>query len=72
MLTPAEYGHAIRNRTALQQEIDSAEAEKNQYNQLKKAAHDRKVFAEAEMSFYTNFISDALDEYEAAHPPEGE
>lgn len=72
MLTDAEYRHVIRHRAALQQEIDSANEEEDKYDQLKVAAHDRKVSSEAEMSFYTNFIKDAIDEYEAAHPPEGE
>lgn len=72
MFTPAEYEYVIRHRTSLQQELDSAEAEEDQYDQLMVAAHDRKVFAEAEMSFFTNFLKDAIDEYEAAHPPEGE
>ena len=70
MLTDTEYGYIIRHRTALQQEIDSAEAEEDKYDQLKVAAHDRKVFSEAEMTFYTNFLKDAIKEYEAAHQGE--
>ena len=70
MLTDAEYRHVIRHRGALQQAIDRAEEEKEQYNALKVAAQGRKDFAEAEMSFYTNFIKSAIDEYEEAHPPE--
>ena len=72
MLTEAEYRHAIRHRTELQQEIDSAENEEDKYDQLKVAAHDRKVFYKAEMSFYTNFLKKAIEEYEKAHSPKGE
>ena len=71
MLTSAEYGYIIRHRTSLQQEIDAAEAEKEQYDGLKKAAQDRKDFLKAEMTFYTNFLKEALEEYEAAHPLDG-
>jgi len=70
VLTDVEYRYIIRHRAALQQEIDSAESEEKQYNGLKVAAHDRKVSAEGEMSLYTNFLKEAIDEYEAAHPPE--
>jgi len=38
---------------------------------MAKAAHDRKADAEARLSLYTNFLNDAVEEYEAAHPPEG-
>lgn len=70
MLSDAEYGYIIRHRAALQQEIDSAAAEEDQYDQLKVAAKARGDAAKLEMVLFTNRLKPDLDEYEAAHPPE--
>lgn len=71
MLSDAEYRNVIRNRTALQGRIDAAERDKVEYDRLKVAAQATKDMFAEEMSLYTNFLKDAIDEYEAAHPPEG-
>lgn len=70
MLTDAEYGEIMRQRNILVGSIEGAEGDEDNYDQLKKAAHDRKLEAEARLSLYTNFLSGAVEEYEKAHPPE--
>jgi len=70
MLSDAEYRHIIANRSALQGKIDTAERDKEEYDRLKKMAQATKDRFAEEMTFYTNFLKDAIKEYEAAHPPE--
>ncbi len=70
MLTGAEYRHAIRSRTALQGKIDAYEAESGNLENMKEATDAAKEHLEEEMSFYNGFLGDAIEEYEAAHPPE--
>ena len=71
MLTDAEYGYCIRHRTALRQEIDSTSSEEDHYDELKKAAKARGDRAKLEIVLFDNRLKSDLDEYEAAHPPEG-
>lgn len=70
MLSDAEYQEIIQRRGVLKGNIDGAGRDEDNYDQMKKAAHDRKVNAEARLELYDNFLSDAVEEYEAAHPPE--
>ena len=70
MLTTAEYRHIIRNRAALQNQIDDAERAKEHYDGLKKEAQARKEAFEPEMAFYANYLHEAIQEYETAHPVE--
>lgn len=70
MLSDAEYGYCIRHRAALQQEIDSAAAEEDQYDGLKQAAKSRGDVAKLEMILFTNRLKPDIDEYEAAHQGE--
>ena len=70
MLSDVQYRHIIAGRSALQGKIDTAERDKEEYDRLKKLAQATKDRFSEEMSFYTNFMKDAIEEYEAAHPPE--
>ncbi|MBA7625920.1 hypothetical protein ES703_33354 [subsurface metagenome] len=70
MLTDAEYRHAKAGQSALQGKIDALERDEDEYDRLKKNAHDAKVPLVDEMAFYTNFMKESFEEYEAAHQPE--
>ena len=70
MLSDAEYREIMRMRAVLGGNIEGAERDEDKYDQMKKAAHARKEDADARLSLYDNFLSDAVEEYEAAHPPE--
>jgi len=70
MLTDMEYRHAKAGQSALQGKIDAAERGKEEYDRLKQAAQSAKDALMEEMVFYTNFMKDDFEEYEAAHPPE--
>lgn len=70
MITDAEYRHIIAGRTALQGKIDAAERDKEEYDALKQRAQATKDRFTEEMSLYSNYLKDAIDEYEAAHQPE--
>lgn len=72
MLTDAEYHYVIRHRTALQQEIDAKRSEYDDLGERREKVKDDGLALREEMTFYTNFLKNAIDEYEAAHPPEGE
>ena len=70
MLTAAEYREIMQRRAVMQGIIDGAARDEERYDQMKKAAHANKVECETRLELYTNHLSDAVDEYEAAHPPE--
>lgn len=70
MLTTAEYNEVMQGKAILQGEIDRAEKDRQEYDQLKDGAANRHDMFEARMSFYTNYLSAAIEEYEAAHPLE--
>lgn len=71
MLTDAEYQEIMRRRTILQGSIDGAERDEDNYDKMKKAASDRKAEAGASLVLYMDgYLKDAIEEYEAAHPPE--
>ena len=72
MLTSAEYSHVIRGRSVLQDKIDQAERDKQEYDALLNGADRRKDQLELEMEFYVNYMADAIAEYEAAHQGEPE
>ena len=72
MLSDAEYQEIMQRKGVLAGSIKGAEADEDNYDQMKKAAHARKEAAEARLSLYDNFLNDAVEEYEAAHPPEEE
>jgi len=69
MLLDAEYQEIMQRRAVLQGNIEGAERDEDRFDQMKKAAHARKEDAEARLNLYDNFLSDAVEEYEAAHPP---
>ena len=70
MLTATEYKEIMQRRTVLQGIIEGAVRDKERYDAMKKAAQANKEDCEARLSLYTNHLQDAIDEYEAAHPPE--
>lgn len=70
MLTDAEYRHAKAGQSALQGKIDALDRDVDEYDRLKKSAQATKDALMPKMAFYTNFLKDAFEEYEAAHPPE--
>ncbi|GAJ03322.1 unnamed protein product [marine sediment metagenome] len=70
MLTKDEYNHIVRNRAALKDQIKDAKELGLHHKELAeghKADFDR---LKEEMSLYTNFLKDAIEEYLKAHPPE--
>jgi len=69
MLTEAEYRHAKAGQNALQGKIDAADREVDECDQSKQRAQAKKDARVEEMTFYTGFMKDAFEEYEAAHPP---
>ena len=70
MLTDAEYQEIIQRRRVLKGNIEGAERDKEKFDQMKKAAQARKEDAKERLLLYINFLSDAVKEYEEAHPPE--
>ena len=70
MLSEVAYQEIMQQRAVLKGNIEGAERDKEKYDQMKKAAQDRKEVAEARLTLYINFLQDAVEEYEAAHPPE--
>jgi len=70
MLTNAEYRHAKAEQSALQGKIDALDREVDELDELKQSRQAAKDHLMPEMAFYTNFMKDAFEEYEAAHPPE--
>jgi len=69
MLTDKEYQEIIQRRRVLEGNIEGAERDKDKFDQMKKAAQARKEDAKARLLLYTNYLSDAVKEYEKAHPP---
>lgn len=70
MLTDAEYRHAKAGQSALQGKIDATDRDIDEYDRLKKDNQAAKDMLVEEMAFYTNFMKEAFEEYEEAHPPE--
>jgi len=70
MLTDALYGHIIRNRSVLEGRIRVRGLEEDEHTQAKIVAHAEVERLKEEMLLYTNFLQDAIKEYEEAHPPE--
>jgi len=70
MLEDAEYREIVQRDNVLLGEIKGAEIDEARYDGMLKAAHNRKIEAEARRILYTNYLKDAREEYEAAHPPE--
>lgn len=70
MLTDAEYRHAKAGQNALQGNIDAKQREWDELGELREAVKASGLALKEEMAFYTNFLSDAFEEYEEAHPPE--
>ena len=70
MLTEAEYREIKQRIAVLEGIIEGADRDTDKYDDMKKAAHARKEDAEARLSLYDNFLSGAVEEYEAAHPPQ--
>lgn len=70
MLSDAEYREIKQRIGVLQGIIDGAERDENKFEGMAKAAHDSKEEADARLSLYNNYLSDAVKEYEDAHPPE--
>jgi len=70
MLSDIEYQEIMERRRVLEGIMEGAERDKDKYQDMKKAAIDRKQDANARLTLYDNFLSDAVKEYEDAHPPE--
>lgn len=70
MLSDAEYREIKQRIGVLQGNIEGAERDEDNYDGMKKAAQARKEDAETRLSLYNNFLSDDVEEFEAAHPPE--
>lgn len=70
MLTTEEYSHIIRNRTALEDQIKDAKELGIRHRELAQGYKDTFDRLQLEMELYSNFLKDAIKEYEDAHPPE--
>ena len=70
MLTPAEYGEAIRNRGILQGKIEACKEEVVELGRLTKLKVAEGKAAGAALELYSNHLSDDIKEYEEAQPAE--
>ena len=70
MLSDVEYQEILERRRVLEGIIEGAERDKDKYQDMKKIAIDKIKDAGARLLLYDNFLSDAVKEYEDAHPPE--
>ncbi|MBA7662297.1 hypothetical protein ES703_70325 [subsurface metagenome] len=70
MLTTAEYSHIIRSRTALADRIEDARKLGLRHRDLAQGYKETFGRLQLEMELYSNFLKDAIKEYEDAHPPE--
>lgn len=71
MLTDAEYREIIQNRNTLQGRMDAHLAEYDKLGVLREKVKESGLALKDQMDLYTNFLKDAIEEYEEAHPPEG-
>ena len=69
MLTTPEYSRIMTDKRILQTRINSLEAESERHEQAKEKIDAQREGFQEEMSLYSNFLCDAIEEYEAAHPP---
>lgn len=70
MLSDAEYREIMERRRVLEGIMDGAERDEDKFEEMAGAAHTRKEDAEARLTLYNNYLNDAVEEYESAHPPE--
>lgn len=70
MLSDAEYQEIKQRGRVLEGIMEGADRDADNYDGMKKAAQARKEDAEARLTLYNNYLNDAVEEYEAAHPPE--
>lgn len=69
MLTDAEYREIIENRNTLQGRIDAHQAEYDRLSKQREKVKESGLALKVQMTLYTNFLKDAIEEYEVAHPP---
>ncbi len=70
MLKINEYQELMQNKALLVSQMNNLDAERENLETMKEAKdalHEQLVLR---LELYTNFLSDAIAEYEAAHPPE--
>jgi len=71
MLSDREYQEIMERRRVLEGIMEGGERDEEKFEEMAGAAHARKEDAEARLTLYDNFLSDAVKEYEDAHPPQG-
>lgn len=69
MLSTDEYSHLMRNWSVLKDNIKEMARQEVFHEKKCKECEDRKDALLREEDFYTNFLKDAIGEYEEAHPP---
>jgi len=72
MLTDDEYREIMANKSALQSKIDATRKDYDSLTEARQGIYDTGMQYYKQMSLYTNFLNDAIKEYEATHQPEGE
>ncbi len=70
MLNDCEYKEISNRQAVLEGCIQGADRDVEKYEKMKEAAQENRECMVGALSLYTNFLHDAIAEYEAAHPPE--
>lgn len=70
MLSEGEYRHIMRNWSVLKDQISDAKNQRKYHHDKAQGYKDLADRLQLEEEFYTNFLKDAIEEYEAVHPPE--
>ena len=69
MLTTAEYNELMRNKRTLEQQRVAIVATGREAQATMENCRAQVAAIDARMVLYTNYLSDAIKEYEDAHPP---
>ena len=69
MITTAEYQEIKQRKSQLTSQIKAYEADMVGYREDARVTTELKENAEGRLTLYVNHLSDAVKEYEDAHPP---
>ena len=72
MLSTEEYSHLMRNWSVLKDQIEDVRKLGLRHKELAQRYKDTFNKLRLELRLYTISFKEAREEYEAAHPPEGE
>ncbi len=69
MLNDCEYKEIMKQQVILEGTIAGLERDEAKYEKMREAAQTEKECVQNATSLYTNYLHDAIVEYEEAHPP---